>query len=71
MPKITPARVAAVLGAIASLLAGLAPAIANLDLSSTAGVIAAIVAIGGIVVKWLDGQAKHEARNPRSDAPTA
>lgn len=49
-----------------TLLVGLAgaaaPAIAQMDLSSTAGVVAGIVALSAVVVKYLDGWQKYEAR---------
>lgn len=55
-------RVVAVLAALLTLALGLLPVLANFDVTSTAGVIASIIAILGVVVKWLDGWQKHEAR---------
>lgn len=60
--QIAPNRIAVYLTAAASLLGGLAPAVADLDLASTAGVAAGIVAIATVVSKWLDGWQQHEAR---------
>lgn len=58
----TPNRIAVYLTALAALAAGLAPAIADLDWTSTAGVIAGLVAILSVVQKWLSGWQQHEAR---------
>jgi hypothetical protein len=55
-------RIAAILAVVAALAAGLAPVVANMDLSSTAGLIAAIVAVAGVVIKFIDGSQKYEAR---------
>lgn len=60
----SPSRVAVYLAALAALAGGLAPVVANLDWSSTAGVIAAVVAIAGVVAKWLDGRSKWETTPP-------
>lgn len=58
----TPNRIAVYLTALAALAGGLAPAIADLDWTSTAGVIAGLVAILSVVQKWLSGWQQHEAR---------
>jgi hypothetical protein len=59
--RITPNRVATALAVLAGIATAIAPVIADMDWTSTAGVIAgglgAILAIG----KWLDGWQKHEA----------
>jgi hypothetical protein len=51
---------------IASLLVGLAgaaaPVVLNLDLTSTAGIVAGIVALSAVIVKYLDGWQQYEAR---------
>lgn len=60
--KDAPARVAALLASIATLLAALAPAVADLDMTSTAGVLGGAAVILGIVREWLKGQRAHEAR---------
>jgi hypothetical protein len=57
-----PNRIAVYLTAIAGLLTALAPVVADLDWTSTAGVIAGFVGVAGVVAKWLDGWQKHEAR---------
>ena len=54
-------RIVAIVAAVISLALGLLPVIANLDWTSTAGVIAGIAAILGYVLKWLEGWQKHEA----------
>ncbi len=56
-----PNRVAVYLTSIAALCAGLAPAVADLDLTSTAGVIAGLLALLGVVRKWLDGWQAYES----------
>lgn len=56
-----PARVAALLASAAALAGALVVPLANLDLTSTAGVVAAVVAISGVVSVWLNGQKGHEA----------
>lgn len=57
-----PNRIAVYLTILATIAGGLAPVIANMDLSSTAGVVAAILAIAAVVRKWLDGWQSFEAR---------
>jgi hypothetical protein len=51
---------------IASLVVGLigaaAPVVLNLDLTSTAGIVAGIVALSAVIVKYLDGWQQYEAR---------
>lgn len=60
---LTPARVASLLAAGAALLAGLAPAIANLDTTSTAGLVGGAFAVVGVLASFLKGQRAHEARS--------
>jgi hypothetical protein len=70
--QITPARVASLLAAVAALLTALAPAIANLDVTSSAGCIAGAVSVVGILDRFLVGQRAHEARQATLDpAPLA
>lgn len=59
--KITPNRVAVILTALTGLAGAIAPAVANLDPTSTAGIVAGLGTIAAAVVKWLDGWQKHEA----------
>lgn len=54
-------RLVAGLGALAGIAAALAPALANLDITSTVGVIGGVGALAAAVVKWLDGWQKYEA----------
>lgn len=56
----TPNRIAVYLTSLAALLGGLAPAVADLDLSSTIGILGGVAAIVGVVRKWLDGWQAHE-----------
>lgn len=60
MYPLTPNRVVALLTALTGLAAAVAVPLANLDWSSTAGVIAGVGAIAAAAVKWLDGWQKHE-----------
>lgn len=55
-------RVVAVAAALISLALAVLPVVANFDWTSTAGVIAGIVAVLGIVDRWLQGWQAHEAR---------
>lgn len=57
----TPNRVATILAVIAGIATAVAPVVANMDWSSTAGVIAGGFAAVLAIVKWLDGWQKHEA----------
>lgn len=54
-------RVVAVATVVLSVGAALLPVLADLDLASTAGVIAGILAVVTTSVKWLDGWQKAEA----------
>lgn len=56
----TPNRRAVYITAALALLGGLAPVVGNLDLASTAGIIASIGVIGAVVVKWLEGWQTYE-----------
>lgn len=56
-----PNRIAVYLTALAALLAALAPVVADLDWTSTAGVIAGLLAIAKIVDTWLKGWQQYEA----------
>jgi hypothetical protein len=58
----TPNRVVALVAAVVSLSLAILPAVANFDWTSTAGVIAGLIAVLGIVQKWLAGWQLHEAR---------
>lgn len=56
----TPNRVATILAVIAGILTAVTPVVANMDWSSTAGVIAGGTAAVLAILKWLDGWQKHE-----------
>lgn len=58
--KLNTGRIAAGMGAIAGLLAALAPIVANLDTTSTLGVVGGAAVIVTAIVKWLDGWQKYE-----------
>lgn len=57
-----PNRIAVYLTAIAALAGGAAPIVADLDLSSTAGVVAGLAALTAVVDRWLKGWQSHEER---------
>lgn len=59
---LSPSRVAAYTTAFAGLLAASAPIIGNLDLTSTAGVIAGVIAILGAYNTWAKGWREYESR---------
>lgn len=51
-----------IIGLLIGLAGAAAPVVGGLDLSSSAGIIAAIVAMSAVIVKYLDGWQKYEAR---------
>lgn len=55
-------RVVALLTALCGLAGAVAVPLANLDTSSTVGLLGGLGAITATAVKWLDGWQKHEAR---------
>jgi hypothetical protein len=55
-----PNRTAVYATALIALALGLLPLVGNLDWTSTAGIVAAISAILGVVYKWLDNWGKYE-----------
>lgn len=57
-----PNRIALYLTSIAALLVALAPVVADLDWTSTAGLIGGLGAIALVVNKWLEGWQKYEER---------
>lgn len=59
---IAPARVAAYLAGFSSLFAALAPAVANLDWTSTAGVLGGAATIAAVYTAWAKGRREFEAR---------
>ena len=58
--KLNAGRIATYIGGAGALAAALAPTVANLDLTSTAGLGAGVVALAAVVVKWLDGWQRYE-----------
>ncbi|HEY5708595.1 MAG TPA: hypothetical protein VIS51_04305 [Solirubrobacterales bacterium] len=57
-----PNRIALYLTVAAGVLGALAPVVANLDISSVAGIAAGLAAISAVVYKWLDGWQKYEGQ---------
>lgn len=64
--KLSPARVAAFLAGLSGLAGAIAVPVANLDTHDTSAVIGGMAVIAAAVVKWLDGQQKHEARQAKA-----
>lgn len=60
--SIAPNRVAVYLTAAGGLATALAPAVAGLDMTSTAGVIAGFAGVAAVVDRWLKGWQAHEYR---------
>lgn len=58
--KLNAGRIATYVGGVGALAAAVAPAVANLDLTSTAGLAAGVIALAAVVTKWLDGWQKYE-----------
>ena len=61
-----PNRIAVYLTALAGLLTAVAPAVANLNTTSTVGLATGFAGIVVIAFKWLTGWQAHEARLPIS-----
>lgn len=57
-----PNRLALYFTALAALAGGLTPVIANLDLSSTIGVVGGIGAFSAVIAVWLFNWGKYEER---------
>lgn len=57
-----PNRMAVYLTALAGLATALAPVIANLDTTSTVGVVGGFAGIATVVAVWLNGWSRHEGR---------
>lgn len=62
-----PNRIAVYLTSLAALAAALAPVAADMDWTSTAGLIAGLLGLVTVVSKWLDGWQAYE-RDTRKDA---
>ena len=56
----TPNRVATLMAIVASVLTAIVPAVANMDWTSTAGVLAGGFGVVVAIVKWLQGWQNHE-----------
>jgi hypothetical protein len=62
-----------IIGLLIGVVGAAAPVVGSMDLSSSAGIIAAIVAMSAVIVKYLDGWQKYEARldgQPAADPAT-
>ena len=57
-----PNRIAVYFTAAAALAAALVPVIANLDITSTVGIVGGVAALAGVVSVWLNGWQKYEER---------
>lgn len=57
-----PNRIAVYLTAAAGLCTALAPVAANLDVTSTVGIVGAFAGVAVVVKQWLSGWAKYEER---------
>lgn len=64
-----PNRLVALATAVLGVAAAISVPLANLDWSSTVGVIAGIGAAAAAAVKWLDGWQQHEGRLAYPAAP--
>jgi hypothetical protein len=62
----SPNRVAAYLTALAALAGALAPIVADLDLTSTIGVLGGVTAVVAVFREWLKGWREHEWRDHAS-----
>lgn len=69
--KLLPNRVAVWLTSLAALSGALAPAVADLDLSSTVGIIGGLAVLLGVVRKWLDGWQAYEKAQTDTYGPNA
>ena len=57
-----PNRIAVYFTALAALCAAIVPALANLDTTSTIGIIGGVGALAAVVSTWLVGWQKYEER---------
>jgi hypothetical protein len=64
-------RIVTIVALLIGLAGAAAPVALNMDLSSTAGIAAGIVALSAVIVKYLDGWQKYEARIDDQSAPVA
>jgi hypothetical protein len=64
-------RIVAIVSVLVGLIGALAPVVADMDLSSTAGIVAGLVAVSTVVVKYLDGWQRYEERLDTADAAPA
>lgn len=58
---LSPPRLAAYITAVVGLLTALSPVVANLDITSTAGIIAGAAAVLGTYATWAKGWRAYEA----------
>jgi hypothetical protein len=55
-------KVVLILSLVVGLVGAAVPAITTMDFSSSAGILAGLVAVSAVIVKYLDGWQKYEAR---------
>lgn len=65
----SPNRVVAAATAVLSLTLAVLPVVVDMDWTSTAGVLAGIVAVVSVALKWLAGWQAHEQRQAIIDYP--
>lgn len=63
---LAPNRIALYIGGAASLATAIAPAVADLDTTSTATLVSGLVGLIGIISVWLRGWQAYEARQEAS-----
>lgn len=59
-------RIVALATAILALILAVTPVVANMDWTSTAGVLAGIVAVAGVALKFLDGWSNWETAEAKA-----
>ena len=55
-------RIVTIVSIVVGAIGALAPVVLEMDLSSTAGIVAGLVAASAVVVKYLEGWQRYEAR---------
>lgn len=55
-------RIAAILGTVLAIAGGLLPIIADTDWTSTAGILAGVIAAESVILKFIHGAQRHEDR---------
>jgi hypothetical protein len=55
-------RIVTIISLVVGFIGAAAPLVLDMDFSSTAGVVAGLIALSAVAVKYLDGWQKYEAR---------